>query len=152
MKNFFSELKLCYGGGSDTNATAEEASVTLPQPEKVVPLSIYYATGKKNIEYASTGKTSRRLKKLHSAANWKPVLSDILENNVIVSDVALTKTGKQTTVVRSEVKSSGKRKSASSSASFYSDNYRWMIFLLNYINHILCLLLYTLLQGWFQHF
>ncbi|KAK1393243.1 hypothetical protein POM88_012299 [Heracleum sosnowskyi] len=122
---FFYELKLCYGGGSYTDATAEEATVTLPQPEKVVPLSIYYAPGKKNIEYASSGKTSRRLKKLHSAANWKPVLSDILENNVIVSDVALTKPRKQMTVVRSEVKSSGaKRKSASSSASFYSDNYR----------------------------
>lgn len=125
MKKFFSELKLCYGGGGNTDSTEEEATVTLPQPEKLVPLSIYYATGdKNNIEYASSGKTSRRLKKLHSAANWKPVLSDILENNVIVSDVAFTKTRKQTTVVRSEVKSSGKRKSASSSASFYSDNYR----------------------------
>lgn len=127
MKKFFSELKLCYGGGSggSKDSTAEEAAVTLPQPEKVVPLSIYYASGNKNsIEHASTGKTSRRLKKLHSAANWKPVLSNILENNVIVSDVAFTKTRKQTTVVRSEVKSTGKRKSASSSASFYTDNYR----------------------------
>ncbi|KAL8126706.1 hypothetical protein AgCh_013831 [Apium graveolens] len=119
MKKFFSELKLCYGAGG----TAEEATVTLPQPEKVVPLSIYYTSGNKNtIDYASTGKIGRRLKKLHSAANWKPVLSDILENNVIVSDV--TKTPKPTTVVRSEVKSTGKRKSASSSASFYAEKYR----------------------------
>lgn len=126
MKKFFSELKLCYGGGtSSTDATAENATVTLPQPEKVVPLSIYYASGNKNnIEYASTKKTSRRLKKLHSAANWKPVLSDILENNVIVSDVAFMKTRKETTVVRSEAKSTGKRKSASLSAFFYTDNYR----------------------------
>ncbi|WOG91699.1 hypothetical protein DCAR_0310949 [Daucus carota subsp. sativus] len=125
MKKFFSELKLCYGGGSNTDSTAEDTTMTLPQPEKVVPLSIYYATGKKEIDtYASSGKISRRLKKLHSAANWKPVLSDILENNVIVSDVAFPRTRKQTTVVRSEVKASGKRKSAGSSASFYSDKYR----------------------------